>query len=497
MVTRRAMLAGPVLASPVLLSRAQAQATPDIVRFSSEIEPLVRRIEGVEREKAAAWLASELQAGTPYRQLLAAVFLAGVRNVNPRPPGFALHCVFLGHAAHQLSLEAPPDVRAIPLFYVLDDFKAAQARDAAQKTGDYTMRQLTRAAAGGARELTAAMEAWDSERAEAAAARLARHATSAEVFEPLWRYGARDYRNIGHKAIYVANASRTLQTIGWQHAEPVLRSVALALLDFGREQTVNAFALNDQCYAPNDVRARTTFEKLPGDWTEGATAPAATRSLLSAMRTASIEDLCSETSARLSNGTIRAGNVWDAAHLFACELRMRSTGANVIAGLHSVTSVNALHTAYFSAADARLRYLLLLQAVGWMGQFRKFAESRPEQLSIEARIDAMEPSPGGADSLAEVFAAIPAKPAVAASRILRLARQPDSRRAYRNGLLRNTITKADEVHYYKYLVSLLETESLVSAEWRDHILAATAYYAKGSGDAAPAWAQRTREALKI
>ena len=51
------------------------------------------------------------------------------------------------------------------------------------------------------------------------------------------RYGARDFRDIGHKAIYVANAWRTLQTIGWQHAEPVLRSLAYALLDHERRPT--------------------------------------------------------------------------------------------------------------------------------------------------------------------------------------------------------------------------------------------------------------------
>ena len=51
-----------------------------------------------------------------------------------------------------------------------------------------------------------------------------------EVYELFFRYGARDFRSIGHKAIYVANSWRTLQCIGWQHAEPVLRSLAYALL---------------------------------------------------------------------------------------------------------------------------------------------------------------------------------------------------------------------------------------------------------------------------
>ena len=50
------------------------------------------------------------------------------------------------------------------------------------------------------------------------------------VYEQFFRYGMRDFRSIGHKAIYVANSFRTLDCIGWHHAEPVLRSLAYALL---------------------------------------------------------------------------------------------------------------------------------------------------------------------------------------------------------------------------------------------------------------------------
>ncbi len=492
-----------LLASPLLLTRAQAQAKPDLVQFSPEIEPLVRLIEAIERERSAVWLAAELQRGTPYRQLLAAVFLAGIRNVNARPPGFALHCVFLAHAAHQLSLEAPADTRVLPLFYVLDDFKAAQSRDAGQKTGDYSMRILPGGAMPAPKaartELAAAMEAWDPERAERAAAALARFSSPTEAFESLWRYGARDYRNIGHKAIFVANACRTLQTIGWQHAEPVLRSVVLGLLDFGREQKMNGFALNDQCFAGNEKRVRDGFGRLPGEWTAAATGTAETRALLKTMRTASVNEACAETAARLAKGNLRAGAVWEAVHLSAAELRMRASGANTFTGVHAVTAANGLHVAYLSAADPRLRYLLLLQGVGWMGQFRQFAEAKPELMRSLA-IDELEPArPSYANKfqpLDDIMAAIPARPADAAAMILALEPDLELRSRYLSGLMRNSITKADEVHFYKYLVSLLETLPLVSPTWQPHLLAATAYYAKGTGDPEPAWAQRTREALR-
>ena len=74
--------------------------------------------------------------------MLGALFLAGIRNVNPRPPGFALHCVFIIHSAHLIGMEAPADSRLLPLFYALDNFKTAQARDAGQQAGDYVMRPI-------------------------------------------------------------------------------------------------------------------------------------------------------------------------------------------------------------------------------------------------------------------------------------------------------------------------------------------------------------------
>jgi hypothetical protein len=189
--------------SGLFVSRADAQVTPDLLRFRPDVEPLVTLIEQTPREKCADVVADQLRRGTSYRQIMAALFLAGIRNVNPRPPGFALHSVFVIHSAHLLSLEAPPNARLFTLFYALDHFKAAQERDAANQTGgDYTMRQIggrlpspDRAAA----EFLAAMDAWDSERAERAVVSLARYQSPAAVTSLLWSLGARDYRNIGHK----------------------------------------------------------------------------------------------------------------------------------------------------------------------------------------------------------------------------------------------------------------------------------------------------------
>src|SRR5262249_38750452 len=131
------------------------------------------------------------------------------------------------------SLAAPDTDRWLPLFWALDNFKNSQ--EANQKQGGWLMGPVEEAQLPADHEakqrFTTAMDKWDETGADRAIAALARPARAGEVIEIFWRYGARDFRDIGHKAIFVANGWRTLQTIGWRHAEPVLRSLAFALLE--------------------------------------------------------------------------------------------------------------------------------------------------------------------------------------------------------------------------------------------------------------------------
>jgi hypothetical protein len=339
-----------------------------------------------------------------------------------------------------------------------------------------------------AAEFASAMDAWDMERAERAVVALARSSGAAEVFRLLWRYGARDYRNLGHKAIYVANAYRTLQTIGWQHAEPVLRSLVLGLLDFGKEQKVTGYALDDQSYNGNVVGLKQTFSKLGPDWASGAGDSAATLAMLRTLRTAAPGEACAECSARLAKNTTAAA-MWDAVRLLAAELRMRARGGASIASIHAVTSANALHYAYLTAADPELRYLLLLQGVGWMAQFRKFTAERPENLRA-VEITALEPAEG------EAADEMKSNPDLAASRVMRMAADPEGRQAFLTSALHHTISKIDEVHYYKFLAALIEDVPLVSPAWQPRLLATAVYYTKGPEDQEPAPMKRAREALK-
>jgi len=83
-----------------------------------------------------------------------------------------------------------------------------------------------------------------------------------------WRYGARDFRDIGHKAIFVANSYRTLVTIGWRHAEPILRSLTYAIVDHGRE--ANPSTSDHAADRPGRDNLR-RLTRIRADWHRGRT----------------------------------------------------------------------------------------------------------------------------------------------------------------------------------------------------------------------------------
>jgi hypothetical protein len=476
---------------------ADPPAKTERVRFRADIEPLVRLIEETEREKCVEVVVAQLRRGVSYRQFLAALFLAGIREVNPRPCSSKLHCVFVIHAAHLMSLDAPVGEQLLPLFYALDYFKQCQADDAIR--GDFVMRPLQGrlpAPEDAHVEFAAAMEAWEVDRAERAVVALARQRGPQAVFEELWTCGARDWRGIGHKAIYTANAWRTLQTIGWEHAEPVLRSLVLSLLDKGKDKVVDGYAFEDQCYLPNVARVKEAVGRLPADWGLPRGEAGATKDVLDALRKGTTGEACGEALRRLAQGKAAAGGIWDAVHLAAVELAVRGTVPG--SGVHEVTSANALHQAFLNSRNPQTQLLLLLQAVGWMGQFKELEVAEGKGLR-DRKITEMVPGDLPADvekAVAQTMADVKAKRDVAAAQAFSLGRDGAAADAFMTAVRRLIFAKGDEPHYYKFPAALFEDFRLVSPAWQPHVLAGTVYYLKGSTDPDSGVIQRAREAVR-
>src|SRR5574341_2157929 len=119
------------------VSRADAQLNPKAVRLQPEIEPLVRLLEETPRAALLEEIARRIKHGLRYREVLTALLLAGVRNIQPRPVGFKFHAVLVVNSAHLASLASPDADRWLPIFWAIDQFKNSQAADV--REGDWTL----------------------------------------------------------------------------------------------------------------------------------------------------------------------------------------------------------------------------------------------------------------------------------------------------------------------------------------------------------------------
>ncbi len=467
------------------VSAAEAKLNPNLVRFGPDIEPLVRLLEETPRERLLEEVAARIRRGLSYRETLTALLLAAVRNVQPRPLGFKFHAVLVINAAHLASLSSPESDRWLPIFWALDHFKDSQARNLNE--GAWTMSRVEEAAVPPAHKAAKAfhdaMDNWDESAADAAVTALARSAGSQEIFETFCRYGARDFRAIGHKAIYVANSWRTLECIGWQHAEPVLRSLAYGLLEHEGENPAKRDAPPDRPFRRNVE----LVDKFRPDWLTGRVDVAATGEMLDTVRHGSSEQ-ASDKALELINRGVAAQSIWDAHFSGATELLMRRPG---IVSLHAVTATNAFHFAFENNGHDATRRLLLLQNAAYLPLYRGdilkgVQVDRFEPIALEA------PGTGAID---EIFAEVSRDRLVAAGKMLSYLQNNQDPATVIGAARRLVFLKGQDAHDYKFSSAVLEDYYHASPAWRHRFLAASVFNLRGSGSADNELVKRTRAAL--
>jgi hypothetical protein len=474
------------------VSAAQARLAPGTVPLLPDIEPLVRVLEETPRERLLEVVGARVRQGLSYQQILAALLLAGVRNIRPRPSvGFKFHAVLAVNSVYQAGLSAADADRWLALFWALDYFKDSQARNVQE--GGWTMKPADDARLPEApktqQAFRQAMDAWDEEAADAAVVRLARTAGSDQVFELLYRYGARDFRDIGHKAIFVANTQRVLPQVGWRHAEPVLRSLAYALLSHGGDNPARQEAAADRPWRRNQELAA----QIPDNWQAGKPSREATVELLAALRQGR-EDATCDLAVQLLRREAAPQSLWDALFCGAAELLLRQPG---IVALHAVTSTNALHYAYMTSGDDQTRRLLLLQNAAFLPMFRQAMEGRGRlpETAID-RLEPIRPSGEGPKAVEEVFAEIGRDRQAAAGKTLAYLQAKGSAEDFMETARRLVLLKGNDPHDYKFSVAALEDYYHVSPAWRDRFLAASVFQLRGSGGKDNTLVDRIRAAVR-
>ncbi|WP_035615478.1 hypothetical protein [Haloferula sp. BvORR071] len=470
-----------------MVSAQEAKVDPTMVRFLPEIEPLVRLLEDTSRERLLEEVGQKIRGGTTHREILAALLLAGIRNIQPRPVGFKFHAVLVVNSANLASQNSPSGDRWLPLFWALDQFKSSQEKD--KKEGDWTMEAVYEAAVPPAERAVESfrrgMDAWDIACADSSAASVARGIGTQAAFDLFCRYGARDYRDIGHKAIYVSNSWRLLETIGWQHAEPVLRSLSYALLAYDGTNPTERDALADRPGRKNNER----LKELRATWNSGENRPGATAEMLASLRSGTWDDAASKV-VELINGGCSPQPVWDAMFQCAAELLMRSPG---IVSLHASTTTNALHYAFMHAQDDETRRFLLLQNASFLPLFRSDA-------GIEGgvEIDTFEALPSESQGLAavdEIFAGLADDRLAASRRTLAFLDGGGDPKMFTDAAQRLIYLKGTDSHDYKYSSAIIEDYKHLSPAYRNRFLAASTHWLKGSSVADSSLVARSRAAL--
>jgi hypothetical protein len=473
------------------VSAEESQLDPGHVQLDSSIAPIVKLLEETPRDRLLEVVAERIRGGLSYRDLLAGLLLAGVKNVEPRPSvGHKFHAVLVVNSAHLASISSPPEHRWLPIFWALDYYKSSEAADVRER-GDWTMSAADKSRlprpSQAAETFTQAMDNWDEEAADAAVVRLARSAGLNKTYEHFFRYGARDFRSIGHKAIFVANSYRTLNCIGHQHAEPVLRSLAYALLMHEGSNPAQRDAEADRPYRRNQE----LVQQIRPEWLDGDLDSAATESLLETLRTGSNDEACDQVVELLNRGT-SPQSIWDALFVGAGELLMRQPA---IVALHAVTTTNALAFAYQASGDDETRRLMLLQNAAFLPMFRAGMLGRGNVKELTIRDLAQDQDAEG--DIESIFAQLGEDSMSAARKTRNYLREHDATAA--KDLIDAArvliFLKGTNAHDYKFSSAILEDYYHVSPEWRADYLASNIFQLRSSQASDNRLVQRTREAL--
>lgn len=474
---------------PTLLAD-NATLVPKRVEFDSEMEPLVRLLEETPRERVIEEIAARIAKGLSYRELLTAVFLAGARNIQPRPVGFKFHAVLVIHSAHLASINSPPQDRWLPLMWAVDQFKSSQAADV--REGNWDMSPVDESAVPpphrAKQALIDAMDQWDESAADAAIVGMVRSAGAYEIFETLAPYGARDFREIGHKEIYLANSFRALETIGWRYAEPILRSVVYAMLDRVGDK-VNP----SKADLPADRPYRKNLERIASikpSWLEGRPTPSIVGEFLEVVRQGSAIDTSEKVVEYLNRG-VAPSTLFDAFFLSAGELLMRNPG---IISIHATTFTNAVHYAFQHTHSETVRKLLLLQNAAFLPLFRGQPQSKG--VRIDTFASSLDKNPTNAPPEVEaIFANLKEDRLGAAHKVMQYLNHQANPKPFVDAARRLLFAKGRDSHDYKFTSAVWEEYQTLSPGVREPYLAASVFNLKGTQDTDNDLVQRIRSAL--
>jgi hypothetical protein len=441
---------------------------------------LLKLLEDSPRERLPRELTRLIRGGLRYEDLLAALSWAATRNVQPYPDvGFKYHSVMMLRSIHLTTQHLPAPERWLPVIWAVDYFKDTQAQEQAGSGWHMPVPVLTKTEANevARRSLIAALDKWDREAADVAIVKYAQSAQPDEIFALLFVYGARDLREIGHKAITVSNAHSLVTLLdrdaGFK-AEPILRSTVAALLNSeGEPDPATHDLAPDRPWRLNRER----LQQIPQSWKQGHDDPVARADLRAALYRVSTEDAGKTVVEMLQRG-ISPDTIWQVLFDTAAELLMREPG---IVPLHAQTTANALHYAYRVSNDGPAQQLALLQCAAFVAMFRQMTNTGEAEFNLQK----LEPQPleghDPSQALGEIFSDLAARRRVQAARkSLGYLRSGGDANSLIATARHHLVYGAMEAHDYKFAEAMFDNDSQFpqAEEWRSRFLSSGMAYFK-------------------
>jgi hypothetical protein len=468
-MNRRTLVFGAGAAGLALITR------PGFTDTDASVTALLKLLEDSPRQNLPHELARRIRAGLRYEELLAALSLAAVRNVQPYPDvGFKYHAVLVLRSIHSTTEHLSTRDQWLPIAWAADYFKATQAQERATSGWHLPTRPATAVSSAPAarRALITALDNWDRDPADAAIVNYAQVARPDEIFGLLFPYGARDLRDIGHKAIAVSNAHSLIALLGSAHAEPILRSTVAALQNSEGDPNPASRELRpDIPWRRNQKRLR----EIPPSWRQGRNDPGARVELRAALYRVSEEDAGTIVVEMLQRG-ISPDAIWQVLFDTAAELFMHLPS---VVSLHAQTTANALHYAFRVCGNEQTQQLMLLQCAAFVVMFRELTGTTRTDFSLEA----LQPLPlegPSVDAIDEVFSDVSAgRRLQAAGKALGCLQGGGDGEALIARARHNCVYNADEPHDYKFSEAVFDNYAHLSdASWRSRFLSANLVHLK-------------------
>jgi hypothetical protein len=455
---------------------------------------LLNLLEDSPRELIPRELVRLIRGGLRYGDLLAALALAAVRNVQPYPDvGYKYHSVMMLRSIHLTTQHLSSSDKWLPIAWATDYFKDAQAQE--RDTDGWRMPTRAAAPVGSAQAarqaVIVALDNWDRDAADAAILNYAQVARPDEIFSLLFRYAARDLRAIGHKAITVSNAHCLIGLLDGAQAGPILRSTVAALQNSDRDPNPASHDYQpDQPWRHNLQRLR----EIPRNWKQGRNDSGARAELHAALYRASEDESGTVVVALLRQG-ISPEAIWQVLFDTAAELLMHQPG---IVPLHAQTTANALYYAYRVCADEPTQQLILLQGAAFIAMFRRLVNPTQSDISLEA----LQPLPldsTAVDAIDEIFAEVSAGRRLhAARKSLSYLQTGGDAEALIAKARHHLVYNADEPHDYKFSEAVFDTYAqLGNSDRRYHFLCAGMAYFKAPAKRPGPVVEQMLERLKI